>query len=158
MIEISLARGGAQARARLVSIEPAGGVQFALVRGGIAFVLQIACVDEANPPWFVIRSPSRIGVHTALGASFWRWVRYLSVEGIALAAVARGHALFGNGHGSGHATVYSAQGTVDPTMFVKMRFTLARRSAPLAAQAVKGAGCERRGNACAALSVGSGAS
>jgi hypothetical protein len=35
-------------------------------------------------------------------------------------------------------------------------FTLSRRSAPLAAQVVKGAGCEGRGNAFAALAVGSG--
>jgi hypothetical protein len=37
-------------------------------------------------------------------------------------------------------------------------FTLRGADAPLAAQAVKGAACEGRENACAALAVGSGAS
>jgi hypothetical protein len=47
-IEAALAGDGVRARAVVRSIEPAGGVLFALVLGGIAFVLLIACVNVAN--------------------------------------------------------------------------------------------------------------
>jgi hypothetical protein len=64
-------------------------VLFTLVLGGIAFVLLIACVNVAN--LMLARGTGRrheLGVRAALGASRWRLVRYLSAEGIVLAAVA----------------------------------------------------------------------
>jgi hypothetical protein len=90
-IEAALAGDGVRARAVVRSIEPQGGVLFALILGGIAFVLLIACVNVAN--LMLARGTGRrheLGVRAALGASRWRLVRYLSADGMLASAMARG--------------------------------------------------------------------
>lgn len=88
-IEQSLADGGGDADARLVSIVPNIGALLIALLGAIGFVLLIACSNVAN--LVLARGTARrheMGVRIALGASRAVLLRYLCFEGMLVAGLA----------------------------------------------------------------------